>query len=61
MSQFSDIIPISLFKRDTKEYLSKVALTGASILLTLHLRGAIVLQPINSFMQTSELAGIGRS
>jgi prevent-host-death family protein len=60
MNQFEDIIPISLFKKDTKEYLSKAEITGAPILLTLHGRGAFVLLHINSFMRNNELAEMGR-
>ena len=60
MNHFRDIIPVSLFKKDTKEYLTKVEVMGGSILLTLHGRGAFVLQHVNTFMQTSELAEMGR-
>jgi prevent-host-death family protein len=60
MNQFADIIPISLFKKDTSEYLSKVELTDSPILITLHGRGAFVLQHVNSFMRSNELAEMGR-
>ena len=60
MNQFEDIIPISLFKQNTKEYLSRVELKGAPLLLTLHGRGAFVLMPVNSFMHINELADAGR-
>jgi hypothetical protein len=43
MNHFADIIPLSLFKKDTAEYPSKVALTDAPLLRTLHGRGAFVL------------------
>lgn len=60
MNHFTDIIPISLFKKDTAEYLSKAELTDAPILITRHGRGAFVLQHVNSFMRTNELAEMGR-
>lgn len=60
MNHFEDIIPISLFKKETKEYLLKIELSGAPLLLTLHGRGAFVLQHVNAFMHTNELAETGR-
>ena len=60
MIQFDEIIPVSLFKKNTKEYLSRIEFKSAPLLLTLHGRGAFVLTTVNSYMQMSELAYAGR-
>lgn len=56
MIKFREIIPISLFKKNTAEYLSKLELLEGPILLTVHGRGAIVMHEINSYMNIAELA-----
>ena len=59
MVQFEAIIPVSLFKRDTKEYLIKLEMQRNPILLTVHGRGAFVLEHVNSYMRIAELAEAG--
>jgi len=58
MTKFKSIIPISLFKRDTKEYLFSLETSGGPILLTVHGRGAFVVEHLNSYMRIAELAEI---
>ena len=56
MIQIQTIIPVSLFKKNTKEYLTRLKAVDQEIMLTIHGRGAIGIQDINSFMKLAELA-----
>ena len=60
MNHFSAIVAVSAFKKSTREYLSKIEFSGAPLLLTLNGGGAFVLQDMNSFMRSNELAEMGR-
>lgn len=60
MIQFQTIIPVSLFKKDTKEYLTRLEVMNGPILLTIHGRGAFVMEHINSYMHLAQLAEIAQ-
>lgn len=60
MTQLKTIIPLSLFKKNTNEYLSLLELGEEALMLTIHGRGAFVVQGINSFMHLKELADLAR-
>ena len=60
MIQIQTIIPVSLFKKDTKEYLTRLQTVDQAIMLTIHGRGAFVIQDVNSFMRLAELAELAR-
>ena len=56
MVQFCRIIPVSLFKKETKVHLSILEEANNPLLLTLHGHGAFVVQHLNSYMHIAELA-----
>lgn len=56
MIRFQTIIPVSLFKKNSKEYLSRLEHDFGPLLLTVHGRGAFVIEHINAYMRISELA-----
>lgn len=60
MTPFQCIIPISLFKRDTQEYLTRLETLPGPILLTIHGRGALVVDNLNSYLRNAELAEFAR-
>ena len=58
MIHFQSVIPVSLFKKDTKEYLIRLEATSGPIMLTVHGRGVFVLEHLNSYMRLAELADL---
>ncbi len=56
MKQIKTIIPLSLFKKNAKEYLLQAESGLEPIMLTLHGRGAFVIQTVDSFNNMNELA-----
>ena len=58
MIHFQSVIPVSLFKKDSKEYLTRLEVMSGPIMLTVHGRGVFVLEHLNSYMRLAELADV---
>ena len=58
MNQIRTIIPVSVFKKSTQEFLSRIELMNEPLMLTLYGRGAFVVQHINSYINLTELASL---